>query len=193
MTDPAAPVDVWDRAWDVTVVIPTIPTRDRRRLLARATESAVDQTRPPVAVSVAVDPAASPWVAFLDDDDEFKPVHLERTPTCAAATGADYVFSWFDTRYCHRHRDPLGHFGKVFDPAAPHHTTTTVVVRTELARRVGFTPPAPEDTVGGEDWRFTLDCVAAGARIVHLPERTWYWHHDRGGGTSGLPTRWVPT
>jgi glycosyltransferase involved in cell wall biosynthesis len=204
-------LDVLDPEWDVTVVTPTIPTRERRLLLERALASVNAQTRPPVAASIAldlrregawatrdralraVDPGVSPWVAFLDDDDEFKPEHLERCLQHAAETGADYVFSWFDTRYCYRREDPLGHFGRAFDAADPHHTTVTTVVRTELAQLVGYTPPDPGDRVGGEDWRFTLDCVAAGAKISHLPERTWFWHHDRGGATAGLPTRWVPS
>lgn len=164
-----------------------------------------EQTWPAAQVSVAADldhegawatrgralaAVRTGWTAFLDDDDQFKPEHIERLLACAQETGADYVFSWFDTRYTIRQADPLGHFGKPFDPANPHHTTMTVLVRTELAQVVGFTPPADSDLVGGEDWRFTLGCVAAGARIIHLPERTWYWHHDR-IGTQGLRNRWT--
>ena len=131
--------------------------------------------------------AQTPWVAFLDDDDAFKPEHLERLLWCAADTDSDYVFSYFDTTFC---TDPLGHFGKPFDPAAPHHTTITVLVRRELAQSVGFRTDHPDGwTLAQEDWRFTLDCVAAGAKITHLPERTWYWFHH-GHNTSGRPDRW---
>lgn len=188
------------KADDVTVCIPTIPPR--RMLLHRAVESVLRQTHPAAALSIVLDnsregaPATrqraleavrTPWTAFLDDDDEFKPVHLERLLTCAAEQEANYVFSWFDTRYC---VDPIGHFGKPFDPANPHHTTITVLVRTELAQRVGFPQDWPEGwTLPQEDWRFTLGCVAAGAKIVHLPERTWYWRHDS-SNTSGRPDRW---
>lgn len=186
---------------DVTVVIPTIPPRGA--LLNRALISVFGQTRPAAAVSVAMDvhregawttrdralqvaDSRVGWVAFLDDDDEFKEDHLERLWAHAVTTGADYVFSWFDTKYCF---DPLGHFGREFDPKNPTHTTITTMVRTELAKRVGFTPPAPGDIAGGEDWRFTLGCLELGAKIVHLPERTWYWHHHS-GNTSGRPERW---
>jgi hypothetical protein len=184
----------------VTVVIPTIPPR-ADTLLPLAVSSALRQSHLPAAISIAVDrdhdgawatrqraldPVITPWVAFLDDDDEFYPQHLERLLGCAHKMVADYVFSYWDTS---RSWDVLGHFGKVFDPSNPHHTTMTVLCRTELAQAVGFTPPAEGDIAGGEDWRFELGCVAAGARIVHLPEQSWYWrHHDR--NTSGQPENW---
>lgn len=185
---------------DVTVVIPTIPPR--RELLGRALASVIRQTHPAASISVAVDNqrqgaaatrqraldgATGSWVAFLDDDDEFKPEHLERLLWCAGETGADYVFSWFDTQFCH---DPLGHFGRVYDVENPTHTTITVMVRRELAQEAGFRLDHPDGwTLAQEDWRFTLDCIRLGAKIVHLPERTWYWHHDS-GNTSGRPDRW---
>ncbi|ONH62337.1 hypothetical protein CcI49_02870 [Frankia sp. CcI49] len=101
---------------------------------------------------------------------------------CAADTGADYVYSWPRTV---GGTNPHEHwFGVPWKNAEPHDTTITVLVRTELAREVGFSAPH-----GGEDLRFTLGCVAAGARIVHLPERTWIWHHHA-GNTSGRPDRW---
>lgn len=185
---------------DVTVCIPTIPPR--ADLLRRAVDSVLTQEHPAAAISIAqdsrhegvaatrqraLDGATTPWVAFLDDDDEFKPEHLRRLLQHAEDTSADYVFSYFDTRYC---TDPLGHFGKSFDPDNPHHTTITVLVRRELAQQVGFRLDHPDGwQLAQEDWRFTLDCVAAGAHIVHLPERTWYWHHH-GRNTSGRPDRW---
>jgi hypothetical protein len=71
----------------------------------------------------------------------------------------------------------------------PHHTTMTVMVRAELAKAVRFTPRLPEHEAGGEDWRFILGCVAAGAKFVHLPEQTWIWRHHA-GNTSGREDRW---
>src|ERR671922_2284910 len=74
----------------VTVVIPSIPPRvDLRN---RALASVAAQTRPAHAVALTVDidrDGAGPtrtrglmmvrteWTAFLDDDDELKPHHLE--------------------------------------------------------------------------------------------------------------------
>jgi glycosyltransferase involved in cell wall biosynthesis len=191
---------------DVTVAIPTIPPR--RDLLWRALDSVWEQTHRVDGVSVAVDlfhigawdtrnralaGVRTTWVAFLDDDDEHKPQHIERLLACAEDTDADYVYGWYDLTYI-RGPDPLPYFGKPFDNAEPHITGSMsgVMVRTELAQAVRFTPPDEEwPIVGGEDERFTMDCVAQNAKIVHLPEVTYNWHWDRGGGTQGLPRRWI--
>lgn len=184
---------------DVTVCIPTIPPRGM--MLAQAVLSVSQQTLPAAALSIAVDTehcgawhtrqravdaARTEWLCFLDDDDLFKPQHIQRLRECAEETGADYTYSYWDLSVTH---DYLGHFGKVFDPANPHHTTMTVFVRTELAQAIRFTPRGPQDEAGGEDWRFTLGCVAAGAKIVHLPEQTWVWRHHQ-SNTSGREDRW---
>lgn len=179
----------------VGVAIPSIPPRTQ--LLYRALGSVRAQTYPVDQVSIATDHrregAASTrqraldgitteWVFFCDDDDEFRPFHVEHLIRFAQESGADYVFSWFDVvGGC----DPFPqHFGKRYSMADPHHTTMTVAVRTELAKAVGF-----KDTPGGEDWGFTLGCIEAGATIEHLPERTWIYHHDS-RNTSGRPDRW---
>lgn len=111
-----------------------------------------------------------------------------------------------------------GVFGRPFDPARPVQTTVTTLVRRELAQAVGFVGegralpgtgsragstwegpigamaqtldvlPTPTGHPAGEDWRFTLGCIAAGAKIVHHPEVTWLWHHH-GLNTSGQPDR----
>lgn len=189
----------------VTAVIPTIPPR-MKTSLPKALQSVITQTHPVAGISIAVDTerrgawhtrgralagAKSEWVAFLDDDDHWYPQHLERLLWQAEQTGADYVFSWYDLGVNCAGRDggydPLGHFGKDFDPANPHHTTMNVMVRTELAQAVGFTAPEDGALVGDEDWRFILGCVEVGAKIVHLPERTWSYNCY--GNTAGLPNR----
>jgi glycosyltransferase involved in cell wall biosynthesis len=126
------------------------------------------------------------WTAFLDSDDELDPDHIEHLLAHAAETGADYVYPWFRVV---GGTDPFPMFyGKPFDPSAPNSTTITILVRTELAKQVGFTAD-PTVQVAGEDFLFTKGCIAAGAKIVHLPRRSWTWHHHGGGNTSGLPTR----
>lgn len=179
----------------VGVAIPTIPPRSE--LLCRALRSVQAQTYPVSQVSIATDHtrqgAASTrqraldgitteWCAFLDDDDEFLPFHVEHLVRFAQSSGADYVFSWFDVV---GGSDPFPqHFGKTYDMDNPTHTTVTTLVRTELAQSVGITMGP-----GGEDWIFTVRCIEAGAKIMHLPERTWLWHHDS-RNTSGRPDRW---
>jgi glycosyltransferase involved in cell wall biosynthesis len=191
----------------ITAVIPTIPPR--AAMLSRTLGSVLAQTLPVAAVSVAADlnregapktrdralrAAQTEWVAFSDDDDTWLPEHLAVLTAAAEETGADYVFSYFtivDPAGKTTSWDPLGYFGKPFNPDRPHQTTITTLVRTELAQQVGFRQPPTNALIDGqrfgEDFQFTLDCVAAGAHIVHVPQRTWLWHHH-GGNTSGLPT-----
>lgn len=130
------------------------------------------------------------WTAFLDSDDELDPDHIEQLLACAEATGADYVYPWFRVG---GGSDPFPmFFGKPWNDDEPHQTTITVLVRTGLAQLVGFHETPAGSTIGGqrggEDWHFTLGCLAAGARIVHHPARTWTWHHH-GLNSAGLPDR----
>lgn len=125
------------------------------------------------------------WTAFLDSDDEMDPDHIEQLLACAADTGADYVYPWFRVK---GGTDPFPmFFGKPFDPECPNSTTITILVRTELAKAVGFVAD-PTVQVAGEDFLFTKGCIAAGAKIVHLPRRSWTWHHH-GRNSAGLPDR----
>jgi hypothetical protein len=193
----------------ITTVTPSIPVRgDHGGMLERALASIRAQTLPPSEVVVEFDEfrqgaaatrqrglekVATDWVAFLDDDDEMKPWHLETLARAAEESGADYVYSWYEVS---GGLDPMWQFfGQPWDDAAPHQTTITTLVRTDLAQSVGFGgEPEPDPNgggayVSGEDYRFTLGCLAAGARILHVPQVTWIWHHH-GANTSGLPDRW---
>ena len=193
----------------VTVCIPTIPVRGT--LLTRAVQSVVAQSRPAAAISIAADldrqgagptrtraieAATTDWVALLDDDDELYPQHLERLCAHAVETGADLVFPWFDTQpaggdpFIDEQGRPT-HEGRPWDPAAPHMFPVTVLARRDLLLTVGgFGPPQdPDGWCSGEDWHTWLELAAVGATIVHLPERTWVWHHDS-ANTSGMPNRW---
>jgi glycosyltransferase involved in cell wall biosynthesis len=132
---------------DVTVCIPTIPPR--HVMLAQAVQSVALQTLPPAAISIAVDTdrrgawhtrqravdaVTTDWIAFLDDDDLFKPQHLQRLRECADETGASYIYSYWDTSVT---PDILGLFGQPFDPANPTHTTMTVMVKTWQVLKTG--------------------------------------------------------
>ena len=189
----------------ITVVVPTHPARVRNGLTKRAVGSVLGQTLPAVAIVVEQDltragaaatrdrglrKVTTEWMAFLDSDDQFKPEHLAELMACAAETGADYCYAWYLP--IGFGADPLAHFGKIFDPEHPTQTTITVLVRTELAQTVGFREPPPGALINGErygeDFQFTVECIAAGGRIVHLPKRTWLWN-CHGANTSGQPGR----
>ena len=184
----------------ITVVVPTIPSR--AQLFQQAIKSVAHQTHKAAAISVAVDifregaPATrqraldavnTDWVAFLDDDDMFKNRHLEVLMNHAQETGADFVYSWFEVP---GGSDPFPatHFTNPFDPQDPIETTITVLVRTGLAKTVGFKALEGRTLNTGEDRYFTLGCLEAGANISHVVDKTWYWRHHS-GNTSGLPTK----
>lgn len=187
----------------VTVVVPYHEARVRNGMLERAAASVRAQTYPTeliLAQDVYRMGAAvtrhhglamveTEWTAFLDSDDTLDPDHIEHLMACAAETGADYVYPWFRVV---GGSDPFPmFFGKPWDDAAPHQTTITILVRTGLAQHIGFTDVAlgelaPDGGRGGEDWHFTLGCLAAGAQIVHLPRISWTWNHT-GMNTSGRP------
>lgn len=191
----------------VSVVVPFHTQRETKGYLRRALESIDRQTiardgsvqiiamrdderqGAPATRHAGLMLVDTPWVAFLDSDDEMDPHHLEVLLRCARETSADYVYPWFTVR---GGSDPFPQFfGKPWSNDEPHQTTVTTLVRTELAQAVGFRYPENEETFpdgnrAGEDWHFTLGCMAAGAKIVHHPQRTWTWHHH-GANTSGMP------
>lgn len=189
----------------ITACITTHPARLTSGKLARAVQSVLAQTRQPEAIIIGndvehrgaawnrqqvLDRVGTEWMAWLDSDDEWLPQHLEKTWAVAQSIhNAMFVFPWMTDEF-----DPLGHFGLPFNPATPHHTTITFLVRTELAQRVGFAADfltvTPERKHGGEDWLHILGlCKIAtqeGLQMVHLAERTWRYNFD-GGNTSGVP------
>lgn len=208
----------------ISVITPAHPNRARNGKLARALGSVAEQTLQPDAIHVAMDldgvgapatrdralrSARTEWVAFLDSDDVFLPRHLELLMAHAQKTGADFVYSWFkilqefpDGTSRVLEEDPifpLGHYLNQFDPSDPIETTITTLVRTELAQQVGFQALDRGEVNTGEDRRFTLECLAAGANIQHLVRKTWLWSHHflgrnpdgsmRPGNTSGMPTK----
>lgn len=196
---------------EITVVIPAHSARVANGMLDRAVKSVEEQLLPAADISIAIDEAGdgaavtrqraleavkTSWVAFLDSDDWFYPEHLRVLAAGARIYGADYVFSYYMVHLPDGKpwpaNDPLGHFGRPFNPARPHQTTITTLVRTELAQRIGFREPPPGALINGErygeDFQFTVECAQAGAKIVHIPRRTWAWRHHR-GNSSGQPGR----
>lgn len=199
----------------VAVCIASIPPR--REQLARAIGSVIRQTRPADELHVAFDHnhdgeaptrnrviacAKTDWVAILDDDDEFDPIHLEAMLGHAGLAGADVVYSWYEVI---GGTDPHPHvFGQPWDPAHPVQTTVTLLWRRSLLEELGGFRPLPADNGvdengnrHGPDFDIVLRANALGAKISHLPQVTWKWHHwgtstprHPYGNTSGLASRW---
>lgn len=193
----------------VTVIIPAIPPRVGN-LLEDAVNSVRTQTfRPIGGVSCALDVTRSgaavtrqraldavhtDYVAFLDDDDYWYPNHLE-VLWGLVQRGGVYCWSWFDGN----NPFPM-HRGRPMNLDEPHHTTMTVLVRTDVAKRAGFVNHEDANEVWpGEDWRFELQCIQAirdeygdsraREKILGTAEATWFYRVHT-GNTSGLTSRW---
>lgn len=196
----------------ITVVVTHV--QPRRHLLRRALETVYEQTLQPDAVVVSqdndrrgaahnrqrgTDMVQTEFVAYLDDDDELRPNHLQLLRDNLRDT-ADLIYPWFDVvGGC----DPFPTFeGKDWDG---NQVPVTFLARTESIRRAGgwddsalFNTPGfdplhdpgvdPDGNRAGEDYRLILRMINLGMGIQHLNARTWMWHHDS-GNTSGLPAR----
>lgn len=185
----------------ITAVIPTIPVPGREVLLSEALRSVLTQTEHVTAVALVVDwghegaaqtrqrgldMVDTVWVSFLDDDDIWHAHHVATHMKLLRETGADVAYSWFDGN----NPFPM-HRGRPWDPENPHHLTTTLTVRTGLAKEAGFLQPEGpmHEQWSGEDWQFILRLRDLGARFVGTGDITWtYRVHS--GNTSGLANRW---
>lgn len=190
----------------VTVVIAHIPTRPAE--LQRAIASVLAQTHKPDAIVVSTDTTrsgsaitrnrgmhhvATNWIAFLDDDDEFLPNHLEVLLAAALESGAGIVYS--GCRVVDEagnevpRREEWGRFGEPFDAdilRQRSYIPVTSLVSKYVANTTSFhTPPGSEY----DDWGFYLWALNRGAKFLHVPEVTWIWHHH-GANTSGRADRW---
>jgi hypothetical protein len=196
---------------DLTVLVTTIP--HRTALLERALASVDAQTLQPGQLHIqndlykegapgnrdrGIEQVNTKYVALLDDDDYLYPDHLETLYTAALETDADIVYSWFDVE---GGTDPFPeNFGQPWNPEKPIQTTVTVLAKTEAIRKAGgytnrFNLSADElgdfaqGNAAGEDFRMVFNANKQGAKIVHVPKKTWaYVHHA--GNTSGQPDKW---
>lgn len=195
----------------ITVVVTSVG-RPRKVRLAAAIASIQEQTLEPDAIVISIDTARqgaaanrqrgtemvrTPLVAYLDDDDEFGTEHLAKLKAEMDRTGADLVYPWFDVI---NGTDPFPmHEGKEWNPESPIQFPITYLARTATILAAGGWGEVPEGPThedgnrAGEDWRLELNLIKVGAKIHHLSERTWRWHHwatmAGDGNSSGLPSR----
>jgi glycosyltransferase involved in cell wall biosynthesis len=194
---------------DITVVIPSITSRKDK--LQRAVASVTNQTHPPYSIVVRYDrhkegsaltrnralwTVTTEWVAFLDDDDEFLPHHLESLARKQRETGADVVYPL--PRVINSRGNPVPRQwdwggGPEFDGnilTQRSYINICSIVRTDLARQVGgfeFVRGAQTGQLN-DDHGFYLRLYNAGAKFAHVHEETFVWYHH-GNNTSGQPTK----
>jgi glycosyltransferase involved in cell wall biosynthesis len=199
----------------VTVAIPTIPGREQL-LLGRALPSVWAQTRPAAAVAVVRDSrrrgawwarnlacamAVTGWVAFLDDDDEWLPHHLQVLVAAGEASGAGLVYAYSEPvgardglavvddagRLVPRPVDvPFGPRQAEWLRRVGNFIPLGYLVRTQLVDEVGgFPRPFSDDwPQAHEDWGFLVRLLDHGVRFHNAAQVTWrrHLHHANTGG-----------
>lgn len=192
----------------ITIVIPTIPARKVgiRRAIRSIDAQILSATIPNLRVVVVEDTTKSgaavtrqnglaqvetELVAFLDDDDEFLPTHIQTLFNAYQDSGADYIYPWF---YVFGGTDPFpGNFGRPWDINDPAEIPVTTLARTETLLDVGgWNPQSYQDQNIvdnperiAEDRHLRNRLMDSGASILHVPERTWIWWH---GGSASAGT-----
>lgn len=194
----------------VTVAVTTIPERDA--MLDEAVASVMDQTRQPDELVVvrdskhrgaawarnwALDLVETDFIAWLDDDDEFLPHHLETLMDNARYQDVVYTTPRYvgkDSLCLPAAGDPAP-WGKKFDKKMRHHLIwvnnfipITHLVRTSKLRKAGgFPTPGSEEWPfdNGEDWGALRNLAKNRARFKHVDRVTWEWRFWDGhtGGT----------
>lgn len=195
----------------VTAVIPTIAPR-AGTFLHRALDSVLQQQHPVSGIAVSSDAdhqgAAATrnralamvdtmWSAFLDDDDEWNTDHIRLLMMHALETGADMVYPWFTVSVPEPRSLPPQDFLSEFERQPfrgewldeQNMIPVTVLIKTDLIRAVGGFQPKGPPSNPCDDWGAWLKVRDAGAKIVHLPRRTWIWHWHP-GNTNGRGDRW---
>jgi hypothetical protein len=164
------------------------------------------QTQPVSDVSIAIDHhhegawatrnramsgITTTWTAFLDDDDEFLPHHVQFLLNRCEEHGLDMAWGWFEIP---GGGDPFPHYrGRQYDINQPHIVPITYIVKTEILKDAvascgGFCP----DEIGSwdlQDMPIINAIHSLGAKMMAFPDTTWKWNHHL-ANTSGLPTRW---
>lgn len=192
---------------DITVAIPTIP--QRRSQLRKAITSVSIQNYPAAAISVAVDlkgegsaatrnralkAVQTPWVAFLDDDDQFLAHHLEVLAKAAEETDAHVIYG------LPRVIGPTGqqkerHWTWGGPPVfsadllrQQSYITVSSLVRTDYAKDSSFTFKDAGNGDSYDDHGFYLGLLDLGAKFHHVHQETFIWNHH-GMNTSGKPDK----
>ena len=193
--------------YDITVAIPTIPTRKGK--LRKALASVMSQSYPVAAVSIAVDRLGegsavtrnraldaiqTDWVVFLDDDDQLLPNALETFIRAQGDSQADVIYGLpriVDAQGNVRPRFFEAGGPEVFDPhllMQKSYIPVVSMVRTALAQDSGGFEFSADGNGSYDDWGFYKNLLCYGAEFYHVHQETFIWNID-GGNTSGKPNQ----
>lgn len=141
------------------------------------------------------------WTAWLDDDDELLDHHLAVLLSEAKRTDSDLIYSiptmlsGSDPTAVSVNGEWVKPWGVPFGPEQEHHLRNagsfipiTHLVRTKMAKDAGGFPNGRTLSDGryqGEDERYLIALLDAGASFLHVPETTWLWNGGHGGNTAG--------
>ena len=147
-----------------------------RRVLNRENSGASGSRNAGVAASRAE------FVAFLDDDDAWRPQYLARAMAELEHSGADAVISGLcRIKYDGSiqpivipHRAEIA--GRMFDKNFGMTGSNLIIRRTAFERVGGFDPALPVFN----DWDFLIRMVAAGVEYGVVPELTVEWREHEG-------------
>lgn len=147
--------------------LPELPADDRLVAVSLSHNTA----RLGMVRNVGIGLARSPFLAFLDDDNEWHPHHLAVT-LAALRGGADLVYTAVER--VHPDGTPLDVLARPFDRRAlaeeSYVDANSIVVRN--GPRVRFSRlPRSKATLPKEDWEFVWRLSRRG-RTVHVPETT---------------------
>jgi glycosyltransferase involved in cell wall biosynthesis len=110
--------------------------------------------------------ASGEYVCFLGNDDYVLPGHLYARQQSIEGTGFDVVFHDALLKY------PDGYRVRESKLAPSLVGGSELIVRTELARKVGF-----QSGEYGHDWTFIQGLIDAGAKIAHCPSASYVVTH----------------
>lgn len=196
---------------EIGVAITAIPPRGAP--LAEAINSVYRQTLEPAQITVAIDTKGqgasvtrnrawhgldTPWVTFLDDDDEMESWHLASLARTITLTGADIAYPHYNivgpTGANLNREDPHTH--QLRAPFVEGSTQPTICClwRREALEAVGGFPTSHPDGIDqrnnriGEDAQAVWAAARLGYRVVPTSKRSFRWHWT-GENTSGISWR----